>query len=99
MTASATRKPTPLHYDAAYAQSIVATAERELASPRWSREARGHLHDIVYAALGVQGLCEGHAEFADAPAELEALLIEWAEGTDYRTFPAAERPVSFGEAA
>jgi hypothetical protein len=69
------------------AEAIASICARELASTRWSEDARGDLREIRSSALGVIDHCAGHEGFADAQAELERRVSEWADEVDYRTFP------------
>ncbi len=70
------------------AEQIAAICTRELASPRWSEDARGDLREIRSAACGVMDHEAGHEGFEGALAELERRVADWAEDTDPRTFPA-----------
>lgn len=79
--------------------AIITAADREIAlwsriwpeMPDWAvparRERIGMLREIRAAAIAAQDHAAGHEGFEDAPAELDALVTEWAETVDYRTFP------------
>lgn len=78
---------TPIPPATTEAEAIASICARELASTRWSEDARGDLREIRSSALGVIDHCAGHEGFADAQAELERRVSEWADEVDYRTFP------------
>lgn len=74
------------------AHAIASICARELATPRWSEDARGELREIRSAACGVLDHEAGHEGFEGARAELERRLTEWADEVDYRTFPRLTDP-------
>lgn len=72
---------------AAEAHEIASICTRELSGPRWSEDARCDLREIRSAACGVIDHEAGHEGFEDARGLMDRLVVDWAEGVDYRTFP------------
>lgn len=69
----------------------IAEREYERRSQRedlYGRNALLDLREIRSAALAVQDYLAGHDGFDDAPGELAALLADWGENVDCRTFGA-----------
>jgi hypothetical protein len=78
---------TPIPPATTEAEAIASICARELASTRWSEDARDDLREIRSSALGVIDHCAGHEGFETAHAELERRVSEWAGEVDWRTFP------------
>lgn len=69
----------------------IATSEMERRRERadiYGRQCISDLHDIVFAALAVEDYITGATDEPQVVRELDSLLQDWAEFTDYRTFPA-----------
>lgn len=87
MTYAAPIKPSDRLTERNEAEAIAAICTAELSSRLWSEDARGDLREIRSAACGVIDHEDGHEGFQDARAEMERRLGEWADNTDFRTFP------------
>jgi hypothetical protein len=72
---------------------IVDIAQSEIERRReradiYGRQCIMDLHDIVWAATAVEDYITGATDESQVVRELDVLLQEWAEFTDYRTFGA-----------
>lgn len=72
---------------------IVDIAQSEIERRReradiYGRQCIMDLHDIVWAATAVEDYITGATDEPQVVRDLDVLLTEWAEDTDYRTFGA-----------